>query len=111
MEMRNRRPATGRKRCRQHVKNRRRSQRGKFNGSNRDDGRHFHDRRIHLAVREQRDGTFVAWFVRVVMDQCMQRRARGHRAQKQDKTGQQRGDDRLALPLEMAFHELQTICF
>jgi hypothetical protein len=45
------------------------------------------------------------------MNQFVQRRARGHCAQKQDKTGQQRGDDRLALPLEMALLELQTICF
>ena len=48
---------------------------------------------------------------RVLVNQFVKRGADRQRVQQQDKTGQQRGDDRPGVPLEMTIHELQTICF
>jgi len=85
--------------------------REKFNRSHRHDGRHFHDRRIHLAVGKYRDGTFVPGRIRVVVNQLMKIGTRRHCVQQQDQTDQQRGENRLAGSHEMSDFQLQAICF
>ena len=61
-------------------------------------------------MREHRDRAIVVGFARILVDQFMQRGTRRHRVQEQDKAHQQRGDDRLAMQLEMTISELQIIC-
>lgn len=110
MEKRNRRAAAWWKRFHQRVENGNRSQREKFNGSNRDDGRHFHDRRIHLAVCEQRGCAFMAGFIRVMMDQLVQGLAGSQRGHEQNQPHQQGGNERLAELTKMFLVVLQAVC-
>ena len=63
--------------------------REKFNGSRRDDGHHFHDRRVHLAVRKQGGGAFMASLIRVMMNQLVQRFAGSQRGHEQHQAYQQ----------------------
>jgi hypothetical protein len=84
------------------------------NNLNRSCGRdygNFDGARIHFAVGEHRDSAFVTGLIRVVMDQFVQCRARGHCAQKQHNAGQQRGDDSLAVQFKMASYEFQNVRF
>jgi len=60
-------------------------------------------------VSEQGDRAFVVGFAGVRVDQFMQRRRGRHGVQQQDKTGQQRGDDRLAGWFGLARYEPHSI--
>ena len=62
-------------------------------------------------MRKHRDRAFMVGLACVLMDQFMERGTGRHRVQEQDKADQQRGDNRLAVRFEMAFHESQTMCF
>ena len=63
-----------------------------------------------MSVREQGDRAFMAGFIRVMMDQLVQRLAGGHRSDKQNQSDQQDGNERLAEPTEMYLLVSQTIC-
>jgi len=78
------------------------------NRNQRDVGGHDLNRSIHLAVAEQGDRTFVTGLVCVVMNQLMQLGTRRHGVQKQDKTRQQQGENRLAGLLAISHFQLQT---
>jgi hypothetical protein len=89
-----------------------RSENGNFN-LRRDDGknhrrgsRNINDGGIHLAVRKHRDGALMLGVARVVVEKFVQRRRDGHRIQQQDKTRQQRGDERLVARVEMTLGSL-----
>lgn len=109
--MKNRRSAASGKILDGRGKNEKFSLQSCLNGNNSGGDRNVNGSRVNVTVREQRDGALVTGLVGVVVNQFMQRGASRHRVQQQDKTSQQRGDNRLAVPLEMAFYELQTICF
>jgi hypothetical protein len=87
------------------------NRREKFDGRIGHDGRHFHDGQMHLTMREQRDGALMFRRTGVLVKQFVQLGRSRHRVQKQDKPGQQRGDDRLAVPLELTPHELHCFVF
>ena len=74
MERRNRRTATGRKGFHQRVGNGNRNLRDKFHGCNQDDNRRIHDRRVHLAMREDRHSAFVVGMPGVGVEEFMQLR-------------------------------------
>lgn len=61
-------------------------------------------------MREHRDRAIVVGLIRILVDQFVELWTRRHCVQEQDKTHQQRGDDRLAAQLEMAFYKLQIGC-
>ena len=84
--------------------------RGGFNKSRRQDRQDIASRRFNVPVRKQGGGARMAGAVRVLVNQFMQRGTSRHRVQQQDKTYQQRGDDRVAAQLEMAFCKLQIVC-
>jgi hypothetical protein len=50
---------------------------------------------------KQRHGAFMAGRVRVMVDQLVQRGARRHPVQQEDKRDQKRGENRPAMPLEL----------
>ena len=76
---------------------------GKFNlrsipnRSRRNDGGNLNGRRLHLSMSEHRDGAFVTGFVRILVNQLMQRGTRRHRVQKQNHPNQQRRERRFAV--------------
>ena len=77
-------------------KNRRFEMQARDDNRGREDYRNINGRRLHLTVRKQRYGALMVGFVRVAMNQFVQRRRGGHRVQKQHHADQQRRQQRLA---------------
>ena len=67
--------------------------------------------RINLAVRKHRDRAFVVGLARVVVNQLMQRGAHRHRVQKEHQRDQDRGENRLAVTLELTGGKPHPSCF
>ncbi len=61
-------------------------------------------------MREQGDRAFVAGFVRVMMNQLVQRLAGSQRGYEQNQSDQQGGNERLAELTKMFLFVSQTIC-
>ena len=67
--------------------------------------RDINGRSVNLAMREKSDGALMLGAAGVGVKPFVQRRRGGHRVEQQDNPGQQRGNDYLAVRLEMAFYE------
>ena len=76
-----------------------------LNQSQRLDNWDINRNRVHLAVREHRDGALMVFFAGIRVEPFVQRGGGRHRVQQEDKPGQQRGDGRLAARLKMALYE------
>ena len=68
------------------------------------------NRRFNVPVCKQGNDAGVAGFVRVLVDQFVQRRERRHRVEQQNQANQQGGDRRFAEVIQPGLYVLQSIC-